>query len=466
MRAIAVYNMKGGVGKTTTAVNMSYLAAAGGERVLLWDLDPQAASSFAFRVRPHVEGFGRKSLKSGKLLADAIRETDYPNLDLLPADFAYRKLDRLLADIGKPERVVTTLLDTLGRDYDVVFLDCPAGFSLLTEGIFATADAVLVPTIPTVLSLRTVARLLKWAERSESSSLLATFFSMVDTRKALHRRTCQWSADHPELFLAAHIPYASVVEQMAVRRLPLPAFAPKDPATAAFAGIWNELEGRLVEWKAASPRPRHEWGSLLRTIERLIERLEAADEQAPAASSQAQAGRHGEVVRWRRHDRRPSAPALEREPGVVPAREHAGGGVRFVHTFDTHRRDLREGGQLLEVHEHAGVFRVVAARLNGGGGERSVGCVEAQIDAGWAVRILSGTMSPLEALERRVGTPAPSLIEQLRDRIDGRTLQRIESRAAPDADLESQAPRSIDLARAPSSSVRVVNPAIRLASRR
>ena len=57
MSVIAVYNMKGGVGKTTTAINLSYLCAAAGQRTLLWDLDPQAASSFAFRIRPHVEGF-------------------------------------------------------------------------------------------------------------------------------------------------------------------------------------------------------------------------------------------------------------------------------------------------------------------------------------------------------------------------------------------------------------------------
>ncbi len=157
MRIVAVYNMKGGVGKTTTAVNLSYFAATAGLKTLLWDLDPQAASSFAFRVRPHVSGFGRQSLEDGQALGAAIKETDYDNLYLLPADFAYRKFERFLGSIGKPERLLPSLLDTLGRDFDVVFLDCPAGFSLLTEGIIASADVVLVPTIPTVLSLRTVA---------------------------------------------------------------------------------------------------------------------------------------------------------------------------------------------------------------------------------------------------------------------------------------------------------------------
>ena len=169
MNVIAVYNIKGGVGKTTTAVNLSYMAAAGGRRVLLWDLDLQAASTFTLRVRPRVAGFGKKSLESGEAFAAAIRETDYDNLDLLPADFAYRKFDWLLGELGKPAPVLAALLTTLGRDYDVVILDCPPGFSLIAEGIFAAADVVLVPTIPTVLSLRTVARIIKCGGRRRFS---------------------------------------------------------------------------------------------------------------------------------------------------------------------------------------------------------------------------------------------------------------------------------------------------------
>jgi hypothetical protein len=105
----------------------------------------------------------------------------HQNLDLLPADFAYRKFDRLLDHAGKPERVVTHSSPLFAVTTTSCFWTVRP-VSLLTQSIFAAADAVLVPTIPTVLSLRMVARLIKWADRSDSRSELAAFFSMVDRR--------------------------------------------------------------------------------------------------------------------------------------------------------------------------------------------------------------------------------------------------------------------------------------------
>ena len=95
MKIYATYNIKGGVGKTATAVNLAYLAARDGYRVLLWDLDPQAAATFLFRVRPRVKG-GGKALIQGTRPGGAIKGTDFDGLDLLPADFTYRNLDLLL----------------------------------------------------------------------------------------------------------------------------------------------------------------------------------------------------------------------------------------------------------------------------------------------------------------------------------------------------------------------------------
>src|SRR5216684_9315022 len=121
MKILATYNIKGGVGKTTTAVNLSYLAAQDGLRVLLWDLDPQAAASFLFRIRPRVKGGGKALIRGTRSIDDAIKATDFDNLDLLPADFTYRNLDLLLDAAKKPARRLTTLLAPLRADYDVIF---------------------------------------------------------------------------------------------------------------------------------------------------------------------------------------------------------------------------------------------------------------------------------------------------------------------------------------------------------
>lgn len=391
MSAIAFYNLKGGVGKTTAAVNIAYLAAASGRRVLLWDLDPQGASSFIFRVRARVGSLRSKTFDCGAAFADAIKETDYRNLDLLPADFSYRKFDRVLDELGKPVRVMRTLLDTLGTDYDLVLLDCPAGFSLLTEAVLETVDLSLVPTIPTPLSVQTLARILKWADRRESSASLAPFFSMVDRRKTLHRRACDWSMDHRGSFLQTQIPSASVVEQMTVRRVPLPEFAERDAASTAFADLWSEVRVRLEQQPRHGSEPQAAVRPSLNEIESLAAQLESALERELRGTPQA--------------------------PIVVDA---------VVHTFDTDDRDLVKSGYVLELRESAESLVVVAGRVNANDATR----VHVQVDGAWALQILAEEVSPVVILDRRLGRPGPPIVGEIRSLVGKRKLNRIDSRMA------------------------------------
>ena len=246
MKILASYNIKGGVGKTAAAVNLSYRAAQSGARVLIWDLDPQAATTFYFRVKPKVKGGGRKLLLGKHGLQDQIKGTDYPTLDLLPADFSYRRLDFVLDAGKKPRRRLQRLLKPLAKDYDYVFLDCAPGISLVSEAVFGTVDALLVPIIPTTLSLRTYEQLLDFFARKKIDDVpVMPFFSIVDWRKTLHRDLVLRMRSGPTGMLQTVIPSATEVERMGLHRAPVCEYAAKSRAGLAYQELWEEISGRL-----------------------------------------------------------------------------------------------------------------------------------------------------------------------------------------------------------------------------
>jgi cellulose biosynthesis protein BcsQ len=245
MRTLAVYNIKGGVGKTATAVNLAYLAAASGQRTLLWDLDPQGAASFYFRVRAKVRGGARRLLKEKDELDGKIRGSDFDNLDILPADFSYRNLDLELAATKKPTRRLARILKPLRRNYDLLIIDCAPSISLVSEGVFEATDALLIPTIPTPLSLNALAQLTRHLRRADSRLRLIPFFCMVDRRKALHRRVCDDGRRDNVGFAKTTIPYSSHVEQMGIHRAPLTETSPRSPVSRAYSQLWSEVRDRL-----------------------------------------------------------------------------------------------------------------------------------------------------------------------------------------------------------------------------
>jgi cellulose biosynthesis protein BcsQ len=239
---LASYNIKGGVGKTSAAVNLAYLAAREGANTLLWDLDPQGASTYLLRVRPKVKGGGRR-LVHGKTDAEArIKGTDYDRLDLLPADFSYRHMDLHLDDTKHPTRRLARVLDPLKPDYDYVFLDCPPSISLVSESVFEAADALLIPLLPATLS----ARPLDFIEAvAGKAARPLPFFSMVDSRKRMHRDVMErFTAERPEM-LRTVVPLAADVERMGQARAPLEEFAPRGGAAVAFRELWKEIRERL-----------------------------------------------------------------------------------------------------------------------------------------------------------------------------------------------------------------------------
>jgi cellulose biosynthesis protein BcsQ len=245
MRTVATYSIKGGVGKTAAAVNLGWFAARDGVRTLLWDLDPQAAATWLFRIKPRVKGGGEALVRRRRPADRAIRATDFDGLDVLPADFSYRHLDLVLDDTKRPLKGVRRVVGPLRDEYDLVLLDCAPGITLASESVFRAADALLVPVVPTTLSERTLQQLDDFVDDHRVDTQVLPFFSMVDGRKRLHREVlAKLSAGYPTTLTAA-VPASTDVERMGLHRAPVPVTAPRSRAAAAFEALWLELRSRL-----------------------------------------------------------------------------------------------------------------------------------------------------------------------------------------------------------------------------
>jgi cellulose biosynthesis protein BcsQ len=246
MRIIGVYNIKGGVGKTATAVNLAYLSAQEGFRTLVWDLDPQGAATYYLRVKPKIKGGGRKLVRGQRELDGLIKGSDFENLDLLPSDLSYRNMDLALGETRKPTKQLLRLLRPLSYEYDRIILDCPPSISLVSENIFRAADVLLVPMIPTTLSMRTYQQILDFFSGHGIGNVeLMPFFSMVDRRKRMHQDMLEQLPTIYSELLSTYIPYASDVEKMGVHRAPLACYAQSSPAMRAYNSLWEEVKARL-----------------------------------------------------------------------------------------------------------------------------------------------------------------------------------------------------------------------------
>jgi cellulose biosynthesis protein BcsQ len=246
MKIFASFNIKGGVGKTTTAVNLSYLSATEGARTLVWDLDPQGGTSYYFCVQPKVQGGAKGLMKNSEEINSLLRMTGFPNLDILPADMSYRNMNQYLSKAAKPTRVLQEILEPLASQYDHLFLDCPPDLSLVAENVFDVADVLIVPLIPTTLSLRAYNRLVRFlVKRRPKRLVILPFFNLVDDKKPIHRAvTANVRSKHP-IFLRESIPAGNIIEAMGVKRAPIFTYARESTEADAYRALWREIKERV-----------------------------------------------------------------------------------------------------------------------------------------------------------------------------------------------------------------------------
>ena len=247
MVTLSLYNLKGGVGKKASAINLAYLAASEGYKTLLWDLDPQGSSSFYLGVESSIKNETKKLLSNELDMVSIIQPTAYENLSIIPADISARQADILLSNMKQSKKKVAQLLGTLKKQFDIVFIDCPPGISLLHDNIFIASDWVLMPNIPTTLSIRSYNNVVAYfEEHGYDSTKIKCFFSMVDHRKNLHHEVMN-TFYKDKIFFKNYIPYLSDVEKMGVQEAPLETFAHSSYAAQCYRDLFKEIKKNCIK---------------------------------------------------------------------------------------------------------------------------------------------------------------------------------------------------------------------------
>jgi chromosome partitioning protein len=194
---LAFSNVKGGVGKTTSAVNLAAALARSDLQVLLVDLDPQGSAAYSLGV-PDEDGGAAltRALLDGAPLAEALWETSIPGLDVVAGGIALGGAQLALGRKRNPARLLREALKPVARHYDFVVIDCPPGLGLLSLLGLGAATAYVVPTTPQFLALEALDRFFAGLaavepELAPRAELLGVLLTMIDHRTRVTEEVCQ-----------------------------------------------------------------------------------------------------------------------------------------------------------------------------------------------------------------------------------------------------------------------------------
>ncbi len=258
-RMLACANQKGGVGKTTTVVNLAAFLAGDGRRVLVVDLDPQGNATSGLGARRAAAGASvYDALMGGVDLGTLIVQTKTPGLSLVPSSIALAGAEVELAGVAQRERRLSRVIASIRTEFDVVFIDCPPSLGLLTVNALTAADAVLIPMQCEYYALEGLSQLIATIHliRDHLNPDLAVegvLLTMFDARTNLSAEVAAEVRDHlGTAVFRTVVPRSVRLAEAPSHGRPIAAYAPESRGATAYRDLATELWGRL-EHEAGRP---------------------------------------------------------------------------------------------------------------------------------------------------------------------------------------------------------------------
>jgi len=256
LKKIALYNIKGGVGKTTTTVNLACLLAKQGLSVLLWDLDPQGGSSYFFKQENFNDNTHDRLFDRYIPIYDVIRSTDTYQIDVISNDSRFsdqfmNKASRITALNFLNEELINNTLAEVADDYDVCLIDCSPGRFQLHQNIFQAADLLLIPNIPVPLSVYCNNMLVKELQlkfQTRKTTILS-FYNMVQAHKNLHKFYINNRDEIQHYILNSHIPFYAEIENITLSKESIFHQLKEFKPNLYYEKLWQEVCQRM-QWNS------------------------------------------------------------------------------------------------------------------------------------------------------------------------------------------------------------------------